>query len=233
MKKKYFLSLHVLFLLVLPSILQAQTASVKLLAEVPVQIGVGYEGRISPCFSLSLQAGVLSRPNSTIIINLLEDLGTDQDIVVMINQAFQFGMVGEAGINYNFKRNYIGGFFQMIGLQGADAPADLIEEYFDVDLTRYPLRRGSQQTREAYLTLKSTLYQAGVLYGHRFPLPNKHFEIDAEIGVSANVASSSKLSSDVRQLETLSEEVEQELSYYYSHYAFVPSLSVALVYKFR
>jgi hypothetical protein len=48
------------------------------------------------------------------------DLGTDQDIVVMINQAFQFGMVGEAGINYNFKRNYIGGFFQMIGLQGGD-----------------------------------------------------------------------------------------------------------------
>ncbi len=221
-----------LFLLFPIHSLLAQGSSVKLLAEVPVQFGMGYEGKLSRHFSISLQAGILTDPNSSLIVASLEALGTDKEITLMIDDAFKFGTVGELGIHYNFKRNYVGTFFQIIALRGGDTPSDLIESYFGEDLSTYPPKRNRTQTNEAYLTLKSTLYQAGVLYGRRFPLKNKHFEIDAEFGVSANIGSKSTLSSETLSLEALSEEVNDELKYYYSNYAFVPSLTVALVYKF-
>ena len=77
------------------------------------------------------------------------------------------------------------------------------------------------------------LYQAGILFGHRFPLPSKHFAVNAELGLSANVWSQSKLTSDTRNIQTLSVIVDNELSMDYTDYAFVPSLKVALVYLLR
>ena len=210
----------------------AQGSSVKLLAEVPVQFGLGYEGRLSNRFSVSFSAGLLTEPNSTIIVNILEAMGTDQEVVLMIDHAFDFGVVGEAGVNYNFGKNYIGTFFQGIVLKAGDTPTALVEEYFGEDITTYPVKRTKTQSNEQTLHLKSTLYQAGLLYGRRFPLNNPHLEIDAEFGFSANIGSKSTLSSDTRDLSKLSTEVDDELRYYYSHYAFVPSLTVALAYKF-
>ncbi|MEO7992528.1 MAG: hypothetical protein ABI663_23455, partial [Chryseolinea sp.] len=201
-------------------------------AEIPVEFGIGYEGKISKHFSINLQAGLMTNPNSTIIIDVLEVLGTDQQITLMINDAFKFGTVGKLGLHYNFNRNYVGAFCQVIALHGGDTPTDLIESYFGEDISMYPVKRNRTSTNEVYLTLKSTLYQAGVLYGRRFPLKDKRFEIDTEFGVSANIGSKSTLTSENRSLEALSVEVDDELKYYYSHYAFVPSLTVALAYKF-
>lgn len=220
-------------LIVLPLGSFAQQNILKIQAEVPLQFGIGYEGRLTNRFSFVLQTGVLTQPNSTLIVNTLEALGTDEQIVLMIDNAFDFGIVGEAGINCNFGKNYFGTFVQVIGLKAGDTPTELVEAYFEEDISTYPARRRNIQTEEMTLSLKSTLYQAGLLYGRRFPLANKHFEIDAEFGVSANIGSQSKLSSNDRDLQALSAEVDDELQYYYSHYAFVPSLTVALAYKFR
>ena len=211
----------------------AQQSILKVQAEVPLQFGIGYEGRLTNRFSFSLQVGVLTEPNSTLIVNTLEALGTDDQIVLMIDNAFSFGVVGEAGINYNFGKNYFGTFVQIIGLKAGDTPTELVEAYFGEDISNYPARTRSVQPKEMTLNLRSTLYQAGLLYGRRFPLANKHFEIDAELAISANVGSQSKLSSNDRDLQALSAEVDDELHYYYSHYAFVPSLTVAIAYKFR
>lgn len=212
---------------------KAQQSSLRLSAEVPVQFGLGYEGKISKRFSVAVSAGLLTQPNSTIIVNVLNELGTDEEITLMIEDAFKFGVVGELDINYNFNRNYVGCFVQVIGLHAGETPTSLIEDYFGTSVNSYPVKRGKTQSVEKYLKLNSTLYQAGILYGRRFPLKNKRFEIDAEFGFSANVGSNSTLSSDVRNLSTLSTAVDAELSGYYASYAFVPSLSVALVYKLR
>jgi hypothetical protein len=220
-------------LLAIPLMVSGQQSSIKILAEVPVQFGLGYEGQISKRFSVSMQAGVLTEPNSTLIVNVLESLGTDNEIVLMIDNAFKLGFVGELGLNYNFKRNYIGAFAQVINLQGGDAPSDIIETYFNEDLSTYPVKVGQRQTNEALLRIQSTLLQAGVLYGRRFPLKNKHFEIATEIALSANIGSSSSLSSETSSLEALSVEVDNELKYYYSHYAFIPTITLGLVYKFQ
>ena len=45
---------------------------------------------------------------------------------------------------------------------------------------------------------------------------NKRFEVDTELGISANVGSKSKLTSDARSLSALSESVHTELAGYYS-----------------
>jgi hypothetical protein len=210
----------------------AQQSALKLTAEAPIQFGFGFEGKISQHFSATISAGLLTPPNSTLIVNVLEVLGTDEQITLMINDAFKFGFVGKSGLNYNFKKNYVGGFIQLIALQAGDTPTELVESYFGTSISSYPSRRG-KTTTEKYLHLSSTLYQAGVLYGHRFLLKNKQFEIDAEIGMSANIGSTSKLTSDVRDLTTLSKVADEELAGYYSDYAFIPSASIAFVYRFR
>lgn len=203
----------------------AQAHRIKLLAEIPVQFGIGYEGQVSNRFSISVQGGVLTDPNGDLIINVLEMFGTDPDIILIIEDAFQFGLVEELGVNYNFGKNYVGVFSQFVNLRGNGTTADPIENYFNT--TIFP-GNGS----DSDLKLRSSLIQGGLLYGRRFPLRNKHFEIDVEFGFSANLWSKSKLSSERRDLTELSKQVDAELDYYYSNYGFVPSLSVIFVYNF-
>jgi hypothetical protein len=208
----------------------AQQGSLKVMAEVPLQFGVGYEGSVTKRFSVALSVGVLTPPNSTLIIDVLKDLGTDPDITAMIQETFKLGIVGKMGINYNFKRNYIGGVFEVVGLQAGDVSTSLVEKHYGVNLENYP-RKGKATTTTNDLTLRSTLYQAGVLYGRRFPFRNKRYEIDTEFAFTANIGSKSTLYSNSRNVSSLSSAVNAELSGYYSSYAFVPSLLVAFVYK--
>ncbi len=209
----------------------AQEHSVRLSAEVPVQFAVGYQNKFSKHFSVDVSAGVLTEPNSTIILDVLKAFGTDEQIVLMIGDAFKFGLVGEIGVNYHFKNNYIGIYFQVIDLQAANTPTALIEDYFGTTVSGYPTKRGRQPSNPKFLTLKSTLFQGGVLYGRIFPL-NKHYSIIAEFGCSANLYSISKLSTDTRDLSSLSKAVDAELARYYKEYAFVPSITLGLSYRF-
>ena len=201
-----------------------QTHRVKLLAEVPVQFGLGYEGMVSKRFSVSAQGGLLTNPNSDLILTVLQEFGTDPEILRVVDDVFQFGLVGELGVNYNFGKNYVGTFAQLINLRGKGTQSDPLSDYFD------PIPGGNGNN--VALEVRSSLVQGGVLYGRRFPLKNKHFEIDAEVGVSANLWSNSKVDSERRDFSRLSDQLDEELDYYYSHYAFVPSLSVMLVYNF-
>lgn len=211
----------------------SQQSAIKIFAEVPVQFGIEYEGQVSKRFSAAVSLGLLTKPNSTIIVNVLEMFGTDAQIALMIDGAFELGVVGRGAVHYNFKKNYVGGFFEVIGLHAGDTPTELIEIYYDTSVSSYPVKRGRNGSPETNLHLNSTLYQAGGSYGRRFPLKNRRFEIDAEFAISANVGSQSKLSSDTRDLTALSNEVNAELKYYYSNYAFVPSVKLAIVYKLK
>lgn len=203
---------------------------IKVLAEVPVQFGIGYEGNVSKRFSLSAQGGVLSEPNSTLIIHILEKLGTTPEIIDIIQDSFNFGLVGEAGVNYNFGKNYVGAYSQFINLRGAGTAPDPIEEYFDENFSGFPIKPGSDPD-DRQVSVRSSLWQVGILYGRRFPLKNEHLEIDAEFGISKNIWSKSRLYSKNRDLSEMDDEVDETLDYYYSRYGYIPSLTVAFVYK--
>jgi len=210
----------------------AQRSSLKLAAEFPLHFGIGYEGLIGRGVSAGGSMGVLTSPNSDLIISYLRFIGTDEELVLILEDAFQFGIVGEININYNFKRNYLGIFSQVIGAQAGDVSAHLLEDYFNVDLEDYPLKPGGSTIQEKNLKIRTRLYQLGVLYGHRFPLKDSRFEIDAELGLSANIGSITKLYSDNRDFAELNERLNFELSNFYHEYAFIPSVGIMFVYKF-
>jgi len=209
----------------------AQKSSLKLIAEVPLHFGIGYEGMVSKRFSAGGSIGVLTSPNSDLIIKYLEFIGTDERLVHLIDDAFQLGVVGELNFNYNFKRNYVGVFGQVLGAQAGDASVSIMEDYFKVNVNNYPRINGSSGT-ERYLTIRTRLYQAGILLGHRFPLKGR-FEIDTELGLSGNVGSKSKIYSVNRDYSELSERFDNSLDDFYKQYAFIPSFAVMLVYKFK
>ncbi|NQZ77422.1 MAG: hypothetical protein HRT61_15175, partial [Ekhidna sp.] len=75
-----------------------------------MQIGLQYEYLFSEKISAYLQVGILREPNSTIILNTVEALGTDQQIMELIESAFQSGLIFKEGINYNFGKSYAGLF---------------------------------------------------------------------------------------------------------------------------
>ena len=210
----------------------AQKSSLKLIAEVPVHFGLGYEGQISKRFSVGTSVGVFTSPNSTIVIEYLKFIGTDEELLLIIDDAFEFGVVGEVNINYNIKRSYIGVFTQVIGVKAKDASAALVENYYDIKMSDYPLLNAGLSS-DRYLTFKTRLYQAGLLVGHRFPLKGDRFEIDVEMGLSANFASKSKIYSEKRDLSTFNDRFNEELVEYYKKYAFIPSCGVMLVYKLK
>jgi hypothetical protein len=207
---------------------QQRTESVqhyfKALVEVPVQFGVGYEIRATKRMSAGIQVGVLTEPHSSIILFSLEQLGTEKDVVLMIENAFQSGLVLEGGLNYHFKSNYVGAFVQQIRLTGKETQNKLIEIATGIRLPTNPFNQSSKLS-----TLKSNLLQVGVLYGKRFPLRLKNTELHVEMGMSMNVASSSSLSP---ALPTLSERIDVYLKDVYRNNAYVPSIQVAFVYAF-
>ncbi len=211
----------------------AQSSSLKLIAEVPVQFGIGYEGQISKRFSVGGSLGVLTRPNSNIIIEVLRFIDVDEPLVLIIEDAFQLGIVAEVNANYNFKRNYVGVFTQMIGLQAGDASPTLVQDYFKVDLNDYPLLAGKTNIAEKNLKCRTRLYQAGVLFGHRFPLKGNRFVINAELGLSANIGSTSSVTGENHDLSRLNDRLNVSLDTFYKEYAFIPSCAVMLVYKLR
>jgi hypothetical protein len=223
-------NIALLIMLLIPAAgLQAQHR-IKVLAEVPVQFGAGYEVNVSKKISISVQGGVLTEPNSTLVINVLEKFGTSPEIVELIEDSFKFGLVGEAGAHYNFGRNYAGAYSQFINLRGKGTAPDVVEEYFDENFSLFPIRPGSDPD-DRQVSIRSSLMQVGILYGRRFPLKNEHFEIDAEFGISKNVWSKSRLYSENRDLSEMDDEVDETLEYYYSKYGYIPSLTVAFVYK--
>lgn len=201
--------------------------------EVPVQIGLGYEGFVSKRFSVLAHVGILTPPNSTLIIDMMDQLGVDAATVELISETFRFGWVGEVGVNYNFHKYYGGVFTQGILLQAGETPTTIVESYFNINVNDYPAKRNRTAANEPTLTLKSQLIQAGILFGRRFGKPDKKFSWGLEASFSMNVASKSSLSSEYRLLESLSAELNKELDYYYSNYALVPSLCLFGAYTLK
>lgn len=210
----------------------AQRSSIKLIAEVPVHFGLGYEGQISKHFSVGSSMGVFTSPHSTIIIGYLKFIGTNENLLILIEDAFQVGFVGEVNVNYNFKRNYIGTFGQIIGVQAGNASATIVEDYFETRMSDYPIKSGKANESDRFLTFRTRLYQVGLLFGHRFPIKER-FEIDVELGLSTNISSKSKLYSEKRDLSTLNERMNEELVEYYKDYAIIPSFGLMFVYKLK
>jgi len=195
------------------------------LAEMPVMFGLGYEYKSSLPVSLSLQAGFLTEPNTSVILFSMETLGTDPDVVLMIEDAFQSGLVLDAGIRFNYRNHFAEIFVQQFFLVGKDTPKELVENALGVSFFQLPGFPVQGILPPADVTLRSQLTQPGILYGYRVDLPGKS-EIVITAGISMNIYSNSSLASERLNLSGINKNLNNYLKDIFKTYAFVPSVSI-------
>ncbi len=210
-----------------------QKHHLKLNIEVPVQMGFGYQYCLNERFSVYSQLGFLTEPNTSIILNTLEGLGTEAATISLLESAFSSGIVAESGLLYHFKSFYIGSFIQYIYLNGEDNSEDLIENLLDIEL---PERRRTVRTNPnpvsdgEDITLKTRLLQMGMLFGKNFHLTTRSY-LFTELAISRNLTSNSFLSSPDRNLNAASVSMDDYLDSVYASYAYIPSISVGYAIK--
>lgn len=227
MKKITFLTLILLGLNL------SAKAQLRVLAgtQIPVQYNVGLDYQFAKRWAVNAHIGVLTKPYDQIILNIIEGFGTDEVYIRMIENAFQFGVVTDIGLRFHLnKKNYLGIYGQYIALSAQDTPQEVIESFFGVNLTTFPRIGGLRNINNNIdLLLKSNLLQLGLTYGRVIPLTSR-LDLRLEFDISANIGSSSTLSSNTRNLTNLSTTVDNELSTFYRNYAFVPGITIHFAY---
>lgn len=223
--------LIIIFCLLLPLTINAQKISWRSGLQFPVQYFTGIEYKPVDFLSFNVHAGIITDPHDEVILTILESLGTDDEYIRMINGAFEFGFVFDAGARFQFGKYYAGTYLQNIRLTGADAPGDVIQNYYGVDFSNYPSRTTSDGANE--LKLSSNLSQLGIVLGRRINLPVKKLSLAAEFSISMNIDSNSRLSSSTQDLKNLSQLIDQELKIVYQDYAYIPAIALLLVYDIK
>jgi hypothetical protein len=225
-------TLNILFL-ILVVVMQGFPQSNRLFAtfELPVQYSIGYNYQFSEKFSGNVQLGLLTEPNTSVILSTLEAFGTDESITLLIEDAFESGTVIELGANYHWSKSYGGLFFQRIIMSGDQTPIRQVELVTGRRINAFPRIGINTNTPEIYVLLESSISQMGVLYGRRFDLTT-HSELCAEIAISAHISSTTSVESDVRNIDTLSQQIDEILTETYRNYAYIPSLTVGYAFRF-
>ena len=235
--RTYFALLSALLLCIQVDAQEVKKHHARINLEFPIQMGIGYEYDLNQKVSLQTQLGLLREPNTSIVLWSLDVVGVDETTNNLLEQAFSSGTVWELGVNYQLSKYYIGIYHQVAWLKGEDTAVDLIEAVLNIDLESRRIRRargngggGGNSITESDITLNTSLNQLGVLVGRKFPIQNQHLIL--EFGISANVFSSSSLSSADFDLAGVSESMDDYLKDIFSNYGFIPSITVGYEWSF-
>jgi hypothetical protein len=196
----------------------------------PLKVGFGYQYQFSNKLGAKAEIGLLSEPNTSAILSVLEQLGTDGSITNMIENAFQNGVVGKIGVHYFLHpKHAVGIGLTGYSLIGKETPYNLVEAVMDEDLSSFPTRGRNPRTNENTLTLRSMLWQAGIYYEYFIPLSEK-WALKTGLEASVNIGSASSIESEVRDFSRLSGEVDTYLEDIYSQYGYLSGISLGIVF---
>lgn len=213
--------------LLLASMVHAQEVYLSLGTQVPLQHELRVQVHASERVALHAGIGWLTRPYDEAILGIMGKLGTAQVYIDLLENTFQQGWIVQSGIHYQWNNHYVGVFGQSIRLTAEDTPAQLVSTVLGLNSLIYQwLRLPDEQ-----MQLHSQLWQAGLFYGYRWPLPNRRWAIHTEVAFSAHMASKSQLSSPRREVSTLSDWLHNDLQQVYKQYAYLPTLRVAVAYR--
>lgn len=208
----------------------AQRHALKIGTDIPLQYSLAYAYQVKPVISLQAQAGILTEPYSQSIINILQAFNVEDGIIGVVSNAFEFGTVGEVELDFHFKKNYLGLYGQWFHLKGEDTAIEAVEAYSGQEIRLRNRRIGGQG--DELISFTSNLYQLGLQYGRRFPFKNPRLELQAEIALSYNLGSNTRIASEDYELEQISASLNEDFQETLRSYGFVPSLNVYFVYKF-
>jgi len=204
---------------------------IKIGTDIPLQYGLAY--KYSPDYGIggSLKLGFLTEPHNSIILSVMEAFGTKKYLVDIAREGFKIGLVLDGSPSWHWNNNYIGANVIFINLRGGEAPLDVIDDNFEYDMFSFWDPLSSIFSDESMqIDLKSNLLQLGVHYGRRIPLKEK-LELQLEFGISKNIGSTNKFTSDFSYPEVIYNSIDSELQEAYRKYAIIPSLGVYLVYN--
>jgi hypothetical protein len=217
--------------LLLPCTIACSQHVIKVGSQIPIQYAAQYDFLTSKHFSVNAQLGILTKPYDQVILNILESFGVSEEVVDVLTYAFDFGLVSQMGVNYHFKKNYLGVTGSWIHLRASDTPVAIMESAYNVDVSSYPTRPKQNTSSPITITLASELFTTGILYGRRFNFKNPRVELHTELGFAKVIASKNYVDSAQRSLTNLSALVDEELDDDYLAYGYLPSINLFLVYK--
>ncbi len=225
MKHKY--KLAILLLLLLSKTGYTQTSSFQIGTQVPLMYSVGYNYETKNKVALNMQAGVLTRPYDQAILQVLKKFGTNEVLVNTIGEAFDYGLIVQPSIKYNFNSYYAGITYSSYTLVARETPKNAIESYYGV---RMPPGVNSSPLR-----VQSHLSNAGLLFGRKFGFDNSKVELLLEFSLQKTFYSKSNVSAKYSGVagccdsSSLNNMVDKELNDYYLEYGYLPSINIFLL----
>jgi len=227
-----------LFILIFTNSNFAQTASLSLGTQVPLQYQTAINIRPIKQFSAGFGYGILTKPYDGVILDILGMFGTEEELLQIIDCAFDKGKILQGDVNFHFKHNYFKAFGQRIQLDAGTTTTELLEEKSQLDFTIFSLMPWWDPLS---INIQSTLYNFGIGYGHSFPIKKvEGLSINLEFNFSKTFTSKNTMSSNYENLDktTQIQNLYQEIDTYlnndiYTQYVFVPSFNVFLTYTFQ
>lgn len=202
----------------------------KIGTDIPLQFALGYNYSPDKGVGGGLKVGILTEPHSSIILAAMEAFGTQEAIVEIVRDGFKMGIVLDGSASWHWKKNYVGANLIFINLSAGEAPLDVIDGNYDLDLLSYSDLLTSLFGQESMkINLNSNLLQMGFHYGRRVPLKDK-LELQLEFGLSKNIGSTNNFSSDFPYPLTIYNAIDEDLQEAYRKYAIIPTLGIYLVY---
>lgn len=203
----------------------------KIGTDIPLQYALAYKYSPENGIGGGLKVGILTEPHNSIILGLMEALGTKGAIVDIAREGFKMGIVLDGSTSWHWKKNYVGANLIYINLHAGEAPLDVIEGNYNLGLLSYANPISSIfNTPSMQINLNSCLLQVGAHYGRRIPLKEK-LELQLEFGLSKNIGSTNNFSSDYPYPQTIYNTIDEDLKTAYKKYAIIPTLGIYLVYN--
>lgn len=221
MRKIFYILLFILF-----NLQHSEAQNTELFGglNLPLNYALGYQQGIDSNFSVSFQAGLLTKPYNTIIIDVIEYFDANESVVNIIRNARSRGVNMQTGFKYHVNKGYVGASYACLILTVEDYMANVLYNYSGLEL---------ELPRNTYLTLNSYLHNAGVFFGRKVAFNDPRFSINIELAFQKTFYSTSNIKNDTGQeITSLHEVVNKDLTEYYLDYGIMPSLNLYFSYSF-
>lgn len=221
----------------LPAVAQAENKpSVQIGTQIPIQYTLGFQMPVRSIWSVRVQIGVLAAPYDRWFFRTMEWFGLKENDSRLIQESFETGLLGSLGANYHIRKYYVGLYGQYARLQGSTTAAKALP-YVDYDLSTLE-PQWIALLDQLTIHSRSHLFNANLLIGRAFQLPNPKFALNTEIGLTKVLGTSNQFRTDnevIEQTPIVQEwyrQLDDRFQKYYWKYGVFPSVNVYVTYHF-
>lgn len=219
----------IVFMLMSFAVLQSQQVSFTLGTDIPYQHYVGVEWQ-KDNVKVPVRTGILVPPYSNMILTIIEQLGTDEIYIQMLESSYEFGWMNSIGLQFMLgeQRNwYLGAEFRIDNLTANDTRAELVEAVIGESLLNRWLN--------PEIKLGLTSYAAGIRLGREFVFGDtKNHGIRLEFSASKLIETESHLEINGNPADNLNQILDDLLWYdVFKPYGYVGGIGIAYVYRFN